>query len=62
MLLFIFRSPQKKKKIQKQIKKIRKKIKKICSEKRCRSAQKITKNWMRRFKNTKIKISQYIVD
>jgi hypothetical protein len=36
---------------------IQQKIKKIIAVKRgCQSAQKITKNWLRKFKNIKIKI------
>jgi glutamate synthase domain-containing protein 3 len=37
-------------------KKLKKYIKKYDSEKGCQNAEKIVKNWLRRFKNTKIKI------
>jgi len=39
------------------------KIKKIIALKRgCQNAQKMAKNWLRKFKNTKIEIWQYFVD
>jgi len=48
----------------KKIKKIKKNIiKKYNSEKKgCQNAQKIVKNWLRRYKNTKIKILTVFVD
>jgi len=55
----------KKEKIQKKINKkiYSEEIKKTIAMKRgCQSAQKMTKNWLRRFKNTKIEIRQYIFD
>jgi hypothetical protein len=59
VLLFIFGFPRRKEKIQK-----KKKIyiysgenKKIIAMRRgCQSAQKMTKNWLKKFENTKIKI------
>jgi len=40
-----------------------KNIQKIITVRRgCQSAQKMTKNWLRRFKNTRIEIWRYIVD
>jgi len=56
LLLPIFRSPYKKR--EKKLKKVwKKENKKICSsEKRCRSAKKKAKNWLKRFKNAKIEI------
>ena len=54
---------QKIKKMQrKTIKKYSQKKKIIAVKIRCRSAHKMVKNWLRRFKNTKIKIWQYFVD
>jgi hypothetical protein len=59
VLLFIFGFPRRKEKIQKKIyiyiysgenKKI------IAMRRGCQSAQKMTKNWLKKFENTKIKI------
>jgi hypothetical protein len=56
-LLSIFGSPQKKKNTRKSKNIFTRKPKKIIAvRKRCWNAQKMTKNWLRRFKNTKIKI------
>jgi len=50
-------SPQKKKENAKKSNIFGRKIKKIIAVKRgCQNTQKMAKNWLRRFKNTKIKI------
>jgi len=57
-LLSIFGSPHKKEENTRKSKNIftTKPKKIIAVRKRCWNAQKMTKNWLRRFKNTKIKI------